>query len=38
LVNGEVANIYEGNEEFAKFVSEFLDGKPFWLRIGKTST
>jgi tRNA nucleotidyltransferase (CCA-adding enzyme) len=30
-VNGEVAEVYSGNKAFAKFVTEFLRGKPFWL-------
>lgn len=31
LVNGEVQEIYRSNREFAKFLTGFLSGKPFWL-------
>jgi len=31
LVNGEIAEVYEKNREFAKFLTEFLSGKPRWL-------
>jgi tRNA nucleotidyltransferase (CCA-adding enzyme) len=31
LVNDEIAEIYEKNSEFAKFLTEFLSGKPKWL-------
>ncbi len=30
-VNEEIAEIYEGNSDFAKFLTEFLSGKPKWL-------
>jgi tRNA nucleotidyltransferase (CCA-adding enzyme) len=33
LVNDEVSNIYEGNADFAAFLTDFLSGKPFWLTI-----
>jgi tRNA nucleotidyltransferase (CCA-adding enzyme) len=32
LVNSEVVEVYNKNEEFAVFLTEFLVGKPFWLR------
>ncbi len=32
LVNGEVSEVYSGNQAFAEFLTEFLDGKPFWLK------
>jgi tRNA nucleotidyltransferase (CCA-adding enzyme) len=32
MVNGEVAEAYAGSREFAKFLTEFLEGKPFWLK------
>jgi tRNA nucleotidyltransferase (CCA-adding enzyme) len=32
MVNGEVADACSGNREFAKFLTEFLEGKPFWLK------
>jgi len=32
LVNGEVSEVYSGNQAFADFLTEFLDGKPFWLK------
>jgi len=31
LVNEEIAEIYEKDGEFAKFLTEFLSGKPKWL-------
>jgi tRNA nucleotidyltransferase (CCA-adding enzyme) len=31
-VNGEVLEVYRGNEEFAVFLTDFLCGKPFWLK------
>jgi tRNA nucleotidyltransferase (CCA-adding enzyme) len=31
LVNGEVAEAYRGNQDFAEFLTGFLSGKPFWL-------
>jgi tRNA nucleotidyltransferase (CCA-adding enzyme) len=31
LVNDEVLNVYEGNADFAAFLTDFLSGKPFWL-------
>lgn len=31
LVNGEIAEIYTQNKEFAKFLTNFLSGKPHWL-------
>ena len=31
LVNNEVFNVYEGNADFAAFLTDFLSGKPFWL-------
>ncbi|MEM1540380.1 MAG: CCA tRNA nucleotidyltransferase [Candidatus Bathyarchaeia archaeon] len=31
LVNEEIAQIYEKDSEFARFLSEFLSGKPKWL-------
>jgi tRNA nucleotidyltransferase (CCA-adding enzyme) len=35
IVNGEVSDVYASNRAFAKFVTEFLRGKPFWLRTEK---
>jgi tRNA nucleotidyltransferase (CCA-adding enzyme) len=32
LVNSEVLEVYEGNEDFAEFLTGFLFGKPFWLK------
>ena len=32
MVNGEVSEVYSGNRAFAEFLTEFLDGKPFWLK------
>jgi hypothetical protein len=31
-VNGEVLEVYRGNKEFAVFLTDFLCGKPFWLK------
>ncbi|MEM3566417.1 MAG: CCA tRNA nucleotidyltransferase [Candidatus Bathyarchaeia archaeon] len=31
LVNEEIAEIYEKDSEFARFLTEFLSGKPKWL-------
>jgi len=31
LVNEECVKLYSSNPEFAKFLTEFLDGKPRWL-------
>jgi len=33
LVNNEIANVYRKNSEFAKFLTEFLSGKPKWLEV-----
>lgn len=30
-VNAEIASVYTKNKEFAKFLTEFLSGKPKWL-------
>jgi tRNA nucleotidyltransferase (CCA-adding enzyme) len=32
IVNSKVLEFYEGNEDFAEFLTEFLLGKPFWLK------
>lgn len=31
FVNGEIADLYEKNRGFARFLTEFLSGKPRWL-------
>jgi tRNA nucleotidyltransferase (CCA-adding enzyme) len=31
LINAEVAKPYQGNREFAEFLTDFFKGKPFWL-------
>jgi len=31
LVNDEIADVYEQNEEFAEFLTDFVSGKPKWL-------
>ena len=31
-VNGEVSEVYIGNKAFAECLTDFLDGKPFWLK------
>lgn len=33
LVNGEISQIYEGNSDFAGFLTDFLSGKPKWLEV-----
>jgi tRNA nucleotidyltransferase (CCA-adding enzyme) len=32
LVNNEVLKLYSADSEFAKFLTEYLEGKPRWLR------
>jgi tRNA nucleotidyltransferase (CCA-adding enzyme) len=32
LVNSEVLEVYERNRDFAAYLSDFLVGKPFWLK------
>ena len=32
FVNSEVLEVYSGNGDFAEFLTEFLSGKPFWLK------
>jgi tRNA nucleotidyltransferase (CCA-adding enzyme) len=32
LVNEEITGLYLSNREFAKFLTEYLKGKPTWLR------
>ena len=31
LVNEEALKLYSANPDFAKFLTEYLDGKPRWL-------
>ena len=31
MVNDEVAGLYSSSPEFAKFLTEYLEGKPRWL-------
>ena len=31
-VNSEISEVYSGNKAFAEFLTEFVDGKPFWLK------
>ncbi|HVP92184.1 MAG TPA: hypothetical protein VMS94_00425, partial [Acidobacteriota bacterium] len=33
LVNSEISPIYERNDDFAGFLTEFLSGKPKWLEV-----
>jgi len=33
LVNSEVVDVYRDNREFAEFLTGFLSGAPFWLKI-----
>ena len=32
MVNEEILQVYSGNSSFAKFLTDFLSGKPFWLK------
>jgi len=32
VVNHEIADFYQFNREFARFLTEYLDGRPRWLR------
>ena len=32
LVDREVLEVYGGDEKFSEFLTEFLSGKPFWLK------
>ena len=32
LVGGEILKVYVENADFAVFLTEFLNGKPFWLK------
>jgi tRNA nucleotidyltransferase (CCA-adding enzyme) len=36
LVNNEIVYVYSNNKEFAKFLTEFLSGKPKWLEFAQT--
>jgi hypothetical protein len=36
LVNAEIGAVYEENVDFAEFLTDFLSGKPFWLKPSKT--
>jgi hypothetical protein len=33
LVNGEVLEVYSVNSDFAVFLTDFLLGNPFWLKV-----
>ena len=35
LVNSEIVSVYKGNGEFANFLTRFLSGRPFWLKIAE---
>jgi tRNA nucleotidyltransferase (CCA-adding enzyme) len=32
LVNAEAIDVYQSNKEFCEFLTDFLSGKPFWLK------
>jgi hypothetical protein len=36
LVNAEAIDAYQSNNEFLKFLTDFLSGKPFWLERTQT--
>ena len=33
LVNSDALEVYRSNKAFAEFLTVFLSGKPFWLKI-----
>lgn len=33
LVKDEIAAVYKENHDFAEFLTDFLSGKPFWLKV-----
>ena len=35
-VNEEIVELYQRNQDFEVFLTEFLDGKPFWLETAET--
>jgi tRNA nucleotidyltransferase (CCA-adding enzyme) len=35
LVNGEIAPVYKGNRAFAEWLTVFLSGAPFWLKMNE---
>jgi tRNA nucleotidyltransferase (CCA-adding enzyme) len=35
FVNHDIVKIYQSNNEFAEFLSNFIVGKPFWLKTAK---
>ena len=35
LVNDEISELYLENSDFAEFLTDFLEGKPFWLKSDK---
>jgi tRNA nucleotidyltransferase (CCA-adding enzyme) len=35
LVNNEVVEVYRSNRAFAEFLTGFLSGKPFWLKVAE---
>ena len=37
LINLEIIGIYKNNQSFALFLTEFLSGKPFWLKLNKSN-
>jgi hypothetical protein len=36
VVNDEVVEVYRKNKEFARFLTEFLSGRPKWLETAET--
>ena len=36
LVNGEVLEVYDSSGNFAEVLTDFLSGKPFWLKTGNS--
>jgi hypothetical protein len=38
MVNSEISGVYSENNDFAAFLTEFMSGKPFWLRENSKAT
>ena len=38
LVNDQIGEAYAANSDFAEFVTDFIDGKPFWLKLQQRQT
>ncbi len=38
LANTEISKVYSGNSDFAVFLTDFLNGKPFWLETAEAQS